>query len=53
MYNSKVVSRASNSQLISQSGRTCLILSHIPTQSGGAWNELTGMYTPMPREDWC
>ncbi len=24
------------------SGRTCLIISHIPTQSGGAWNEMTG-----------
>ena len=23
------------------SGRLCLVLSHIPTQSGGAWNELT------------
>lgn len=25
----------------SVSGRPCLILSHVPTQSGGAWNELT------------
>jgi acetyl-CoA carboxylase carboxyltransferase component len=24
------------------SGRLCLILSHIPSQSGGAWNEYTG-----------
>lgn len=24
------------------SGRSVLILSHIPTQSGGAWNEYTG-----------
>lgn len=23
------------------SGRICLVISHIPTQSGGAWNELT------------
>ncbi|KAL2004687.1 hypothetical protein VTN00DRAFT_3215 [Thermoascus crustaceus] len=25
----------------SVSGRPCLIMSHIPTQSGGAWNEMT------------
>lgn len=24
-------------------GRVCLLMSHIPTQSGGAWNEMTGM----------
>lgn len=24
-------------------GRICLLMSHIPTQSGGAWNEMTGM----------
>jgi acetyl-CoA carboxylase carboxyltransferase component len=23
-------------------GRICLLMSHIPTQSGGAWNEMTG-----------
>lgn len=26
------------------SGRPCLLMSHIPTQSGGAWNEMTGMF---------
>lgn len=24
------------------SGRPCLLMSHIPTQTGGAWNEMTG-----------
>lgn len=24
------------------SGRPCLLMSHIPTQSGGSWNEMTG-----------
>lgn len=24
------------------SGRPCFLMSHIPTQSGGAWNEMTG-----------
>jgi hypothetical protein len=24
-------------------GRICLLMSHIPTQSGGAWNEMTGV----------
>jgi hypothetical protein len=28
-----------------ESGRPCLIMSHIPTQSGGAWNEMTGEFT--------
>jgi acetyl-CoA carboxylase carboxyltransferase component len=27
------------------SGRPCMLMSHIPTQSGGAWNEMTGKET--------
>lgn len=27
------------------SGRPCLLMSHIPTQSGGAWNEMTGTFS--------
>lgn len=27
--------------ICSVSGRHCLVLSHLPTQSGGAWNEFT------------
>ena len=41
------------SHIMSNSGRSCLLMSHIPTQSSGAWNEMTGMplhhqhlYTP-------
>lgn len=28
--------------MATSSGQTCLVMSHIPTQSGGAWNEMTG-----------
>ncbi|PYH80934.1 ClpP/crotonase [Aspergillus uvarum CBS 121591] len=28
------------------SGQPCLLMSHIPTQSGGAWNEMTGRCLP-------
>jgi hypothetical protein len=39
--------------LTMSSGRPCMLMSHIPTQSGGAWNEMTGLSIYTPNEEIC
>lgn len=46
MYNRRVVHlsrvRVVNRLVFYYSGIACMILAHIPTLSGGSWNEFTG-----------